>query len=275
MRRLHQRHGHLLLYILLLLAVIMLMVALRTCSVHNVVQDDDDGRENGRDTLKVAMEFSPVGVYASGDTLSGFYYDLLRQLSAMHDVTVHVTGFSHGSDILPRLQDRSIDIVIADIPLTPELKNAYAFTQPVLTDRQVLVQLKDTVNDTVPINSQLELIGRTVYVPAHSYFIPRLENLKREMGGEFAIVEHPDYGSEQLVISVAIGETPNAVVNKRVASILMKDYPRLDASVELSLNQFQSWLLNKADTTLRDTIDAWLDAYRHTPQFEVLKQQYF
>lgn len=262
------------LYVTLLGVTILVMTALRTCSIP-MDRSDETLRPRGGDTINVAMEFSPIGVYTSADTLSGFYYDLLQQLAEIHGFPVHVTGFSHGADVLPALESGKLDIVIADMPLTEDLKNKFAVTRPVITDRQVLVQLRDSVTDSIPYPSQLSLIGHTLYLPAHSPFKARLENLARELGGEIRIMEHPEYGAEQLIISVAIGETPNAVVNSRVASILLRDYPQLDASVELSLNQFQAWLINPADTVLRDSLDVWLDDFKTTPAYHDLQNRYF
>lgn len=275
MRKLDTKKGNLLLYAILLVAAVMLMIALRTCSVKKIDQPGVSEHRHGGDTLNVAMEFSPIGVYASGDTLSGFYYELLQQIAEIHGFPVHVTGVSHGSDVLPRLEAGSIDVVIADMPITAEIKDAFACTRPVLTDRQVLVQLRDSVTGSVPVKSQLDLDGLTVYVPARSNFNSRLENLAREIGGEINVVAHPEYGAEQLVISVALGEIPNAVVNKHVATILARDYPQLDVSVELSFNQLQSWLVNKADTMLRDSLDRWLDSYMTTPGYAHLVNKYF
>lgn len=263
------------LYIALLGATILLMVAVRTCSIPVEPGIDQSLKRRGGDTINVAMEFSPIGVYSSGDTLSGFYYDLLRNLSDAHDFNIHITGFSNSADMLDALEKGKIDVLIADMPLTTSLKENFAYTRPVITDRQVLVQLRDSVSGDIPFHSQLDLIGHTLFLPANSPFKSRLENLARELGGEIEVMEHPDYGAEQLVISVAFGEMPNAVVNSRVASILLQDYPQLDMSVELSLNQFQSWLINRNDSTLRDSLDLWLDDFKSTQAFNTLMKQYF
>lgn len=262
-------------YSFLLGIVILIMVGLRTCSIPIEKAHRLGDNTRGTDTLNVAMEFSPMGVYSSGDTLSGFYYDLLQLLSQHHGFHIHVSGFNHGADVLPALESGALDIVVADMPLTGALKERFAFTKPVITDRQVLVQLRDTITNAISYPSQLSLIGHTLYLPAHSPFKSRIENLARELGGEILLEEHPEYGAEQLVISVALGQIPNAVVNSRVASILLRDYPQLDASVELSLNQFQSWLVNPADSVLRDSLNIWLDNIKTTKEYDQLLKRYF
>lgn len=267
--------GRLVTYTFLLGIAILVMFFIRWCSQPPTDPYTRSYKRLGGDTLNIAIEFSPVGIYASGDSLSGFYYDLLRQLSKLHNRPIHITGFSRADDMLRLLDDGTLDIVIADIPLTADIKANYGYTSPLTINRQVLVQLRDSVTGAVPYPSQLSLIGSTVYLPVNSPFKDRLKNLAKEMGGDINVIEHPEYGAEQLIISVALGESPNAVVNNRTASILQRDYPLLDSSLELSLNQFQSWLFNPADSALCDTIDSWIDQYRTTAAFSALMKRYF
>ncbi len=275
MKKLKPIKGRLFYYTFLLGAAVLLMFFIRWCSQPGSDPYPRSYERHGGDTLNIAIEFSPMGVYATGDSLSGFYYDLLHELSVSHNQPIHITGFSRADDMLSLLTDGTLDIVIADLPLTTDIKAAYGYSHPLLINRQVLVQLRDTVTDSIPFPTQLSLIGNTVYLPVNSPFKSRLQNLAKEMGGEIRIVEHPEYGAEQLIISVALGETPNAVVNSRLASILQRDYPLLDMSLELSLNQFQSWLFNPADSLLRDSIDRWLDDFKATPAFQQLTEKYF
>ncbi len=275
MQHLKPIKGRLFYYTILLGAAVLLMFFVRWCSQPGSDPYPRSYERPGGDTLNIAIEFSPMGVYASGDSLSGFYYDLLQELSVNHNRPIHITGFSRADDMLKLLSDGTLDIVIADIPLTSDMKASYGYSHPLLINRQVLVQLRDTVSNTIPYPSQLSLIGNTVYLPVNSPFKNRLQNLAKEIGGDIRIIEHPEYGAEQLIISVALGETPNAVVNSRLARILQRDYPLLDVSLELSLNQFQSWLFNPADSLLRDSIDSWLDSYKATPAYQKLTEKYF
>ncbi|MDE6831333.1 MAG: transporter substrate-binding domain-containing protein [Muribaculaceae bacterium] len=275
MKQLKPITGRLFYYTFLLGGAVLLMFFIRWCSQPGSDPYPRSYVRPGGDTLNIAIEFSPMGVYAADDSLSGFYYDLLNELSKKHNRPIHITGFSRADDMLSLLSDGTLDIVIADIPLTADMKSQYGYTRPLLINRQVLVQLRDTTTNTIPYPTHLSLIGKTVYLPVNSPFKTRLQNLAKEMGGEINIKEHSEYGAEQLIISVALGETPNAVVNSRLAKILQRDYPLLDASIELSLNQFQSWLFNPKDTLLRDSIDAWLDDFKASKKYQVLTEKYF
>ena len=143
---------------------------------------------------------------------------------------------------------------VGDLPVTAELRDSLIFLNPVGVDKQVLVQLRDSS----AVQTQFDLGGRTVHLPASSPYIQRLRNLSHEIGDTIYITEDPEYSSEQLVILTALGEIPLAVVNSETASALKSRYPRLDTSVEISLNQFQSWALSPRDSLLRDSLNLWL-----------------
>ena len=95
-------------------------------------------------------------------------------------------------------------------------------------------------------------------VPHNSPFISRLRNLSHEIGDTIYVTEDPQYSSEQLIIMTALGEIPNAVVSARVATPLLRRYPDLDASLEISLNQFHGWAMSHRDSILQREIASWL-----------------
>lgn len=266
------RNRSMMLYATLLGLVVVLMLTLKMCS-HPVARYVD--ARAGGDTLNVAIEISPVGVNLRGDTLSGFYYDMLREIMSGHGRQVSIAAFNHVENALEGLESGRYDIVIADMPLTAPIKNRYLSTIPVSLDRQVLVQSRDSVTGEIAVSSPVELAGKTVYLPANSPMKQRLVNLANELGDTIYINEDALYGSEQLVMMVALGQIDNVVVNKHVADIMLKDYPSLDASVEISFNQFQGWILAPRDSVLRDTLNSWIERYRDTQAAEELEQRYF
>lgn len=264
------KRGTLTLYMLLLPAVVAAMMMLRNCS--GATWHVNDSRATG-DTLNVAIEISPLGLSTRADTLSGFYYDMVRELARRHGRPLKIDAFTHLESALDKLDDGRYDVVIGDIPVNSLIRERFLTTRPVLIDRQVLVQLADSAGN-LRYPTQFDLIGDTIHVPCHTPFKTRLQHLTRELGDTIYIDESNEYGAEQLIIMVAIGELPNAVVNRRLAEIIKKDYPDLDSSVEISLNQFQSWLLNRADSTLCDTLNLWIDDFRGSGLEQRLTERY-
>lgn len=253
--RLPHKRGASSLYILLLLLAVGSMVGIRQCSKRHLPPRAENIATG--DTINVAIEISPTGVTMQADTLGGVYYDLLNAAARRHRRPVKFHPFTLLSTALKGLDEGRYQLVVSDIPATAELKEKYLFINPVGIDKQVLVQLRDTAG-AVPITTQFDLGGRHITVPRNSPYISRLRNLSHEIGDTIYITEDPEYSSEQLIILTALGEVPNVVVSARVAEPLLKRYPRLDASLAISFNQFQGWVLAPRDSLLRDTLNTWL-----------------
>lgn len=261
--------GRLPLYMLLLIIAAGTMVMLKNCS-HKTPSESDV--KSGGDTIDIAIEISPISLSTRADTLGGFYYDLIRHIASSEGLLVKFVPFSQIDDALYRLGQGRYDIVIADLPVTTSMKEKFLFTDPIALDREVLVQLKDSVNGEIEATTQHDLRGDTVWIPAGSPFRDRLINLSHEIGDTIYILEDPDYASEQLVMLVALGDIPRAVVNERIAKPMTKQYPRLDLSVDISFTQFQSWAINKNRPDLRDSLNVWLK--RHAPFTEAPSRRY-
>lgn len=261
--------GRLPLYMLLLIIAAGTMVMLKNCS-HKARSESDI--KSGGDTIDIAIEISPISLSTCADTLGGFYYDLIRHIASSEGLLVKFVPFSQIDDALYRLGQGKYDIVIADLPVTTSMKEKFLFTDPIALDREVLVQLKDSVNGEIKATTQHDLRGDTVWIPAGSPFRDRLINLSHEIGDTIYILEDPDYASEQLVMLVALGDIPRAVVNERIAKPMTKQYPRLDLSVDISFTQFQSWAINKNRPDLRDSLNIWLK--RHATFTEALSRRY-
>lgn len=270
MKRREYKSGTMALYLLLLAVVVVVMVMARNCSTPTWHVSDDRA---GGDTLNVAIEISPIGISTRGDTLSGYYYDMVRMLAQAHDRPLKIDGFTHLESVLESLESGRYDVVIGDIAANSRLRERFRTTRPVLIDRQVLVQCRDSAGN-LRYPDQFSLTGDTIHVPLNSPFKTRLEHLTRELGDTIYIEEDPELGSEQLIIMVAKHQMPNAVVNSHLAEIMKADYPWLDSSVEISFNQFQSWFLNKRDSVLCDTLDSWIGDFQSTPSARRLLKRY-
>lgn len=72
----------------------------------------------------------------------------------------------------------------------------------------------------------------------------------------------------------AMGKIPFAVVNEAKAVHLAKDYPDVDISTPVSFTQFQSWVVNKDNPALADTLDAQITRFKSTPQYAELLKRY-
>ncbi len=258
--RLQPRRGQLAISLTLLVGAVVLMLGLRECSAPGLPPRPDNTASG--DTINVAIEISPIGVSLAGDTLSGVYYDLVRELCGRHGVNVRFHPFTLLSTALDKLAEGCYQMVVSDIPATAEMKQRFIFTEPIELDRLVLAQLPDSTGN-LPFKSQVELAGQEVFVSRGTPAISRLKSLGREIGDSIIIKQDSLYSSEQLLILVANGERPNAAVSMAVARKMKERYPMLDLSLDLSFNQFHSWALNPKDSVLRDSLSIWIKELKH------------
>ena len=260
--------GQTVLYVVLLGVTLALMVMLSHCDRPVVTTGD---HPSGGDTLDIAIEYSPITYYSLSDTMGGFDYDLLRLVSrhSGRPMKFHpIVTLSHG---LEGLNDSTYDILVAQYPMTAGGRERYLFTQPIYIDKQVLVQRAST-----GVRRQFQLAGDTVWVVKGSPMQARIEGLSREMGDTIHVMCDPTYGAEQLLLRVAAGEIKFAVVNQSIARLMSARVPGLDISVDISLSQFQAWVLRKDNQALCDSLNHWLDAVKSdNAQYEQLHTRYF
>lgn len=244
-------------YLVLLAGAVAAMTAVRQCSAPRLEQRID--LPAGGDTLNVAIEVSPICVSFSGDTLSGPYYDMIVQAAGEMNRPLKFHPFTRLSDALEWLRDNRCRLVVADIPITADLRRQYRFIEASDVDRLVLVQRADSAGE-VSVYTQTDLAGHTVWVPKGSPARMRLHNLAHEIGDTIIVREDPDYGAEQLAMLVYIGELEGGltVMSRDQAEMSRRRYPDLDASVEISLNQYRGWAMMPRDSLLMDSISAAL-----------------
>lgn len=262
-------------YVLVLVATLVLMFMLKNCDNGHRTGNTPVQQHTGTDTIHVAIEYSPLSLYTYNDTLGGFNYDMLRLIARKNNVRLKFYPVVTLSKSLAELKEGRYDIVVSDIPKTTEYQDSFLFTEPIYLDRQVLVQLKDSISGKCRINTPLELAGDTVWVVAGSPFAGRIANLAREIGDTIYTVEEPIYASEQLFLMVATGEIKQAVINERVAELLAREYPSVDISTSISFTQFQPWVVNSRDKELCDSLNKWIDSIKGTPVYKSLEKRYF
>mgnify|MGYP000674131661 CR=1 FL=1 len=87
------------------------------------------------------------------------------------------------------------------------MRENYLFTEPIVLNKQVLVQrTAEANNGQAPIRNQLDLAQKTLYIPKDSPALLRLQNLGHEIGDTIYVVEDELYSTEQLMIMVAKGD---------------------------------------------------------------------
>ncbi|MCD8261502.1 MAG: transporter substrate-binding domain-containing protein [Bacteroides sp.] len=224
--------------------------------------------------LRVVTEYNSVSYFIEGDTVAGFNYDLLMHFTADKGWKIEITPEMSIEKRLEGLLSGKYDIIASNIPVTSPLRDSLSLTEPVLLNRQILIQRKNETSEEGVIRSHLDLAGKTLYVVKHSHAILRIENLADEIGESIRIEEVEKYGPEQLLAMVAHGDIDYAVCDEAIALAAAPQYPQLDMETSISFTQFYSWGLPKESVALLDTINRWIYQFKIEPVYRELINKY-
>lgn len=227
------------------------------------------------DTLKVVTEYNSLSYFVDGDTLAGFHYELVHAFARDKGLKVKLTPEMSFEKRLQGLGDGTYDLIACDISVTSELKDTIALTEPILLNKQVLVQRKGEPGDSTYISNQLELAHKTLNVVKSSPAILRIQNLSNEIGDTIYIREIEKYGCEQLLAMVAHGDIDYAVCDESIAKASADSLPQLDINTAISFTQFYAWGASKQSPALLDTLNHWLREYVRSKEYRRLYNKYY
>lgn len=227
--------------------------------------------KSGGDTLDIGIEISPLSYSLAGDSVCGLDYELIDSIMTRNGRPYKLHPFAPVDYALAKLREGTFDIVVGSLVSTSTLKQDFLLTRDVYLDREVLVQRR---GDSAFRNGAEELAGDTVWLAAGSPFVQRLANLAVELGDTIYIEQPAGRTAEHLVMMVAKGVIPRAVVNEGVAKRMATRYDNIDFSTPVSFTQFQVWALAGDNTALRDSLDAWITRFMDTPGYCSVTDKY-
>lgn len=255
-------------YLLLLLLALGVLLGLRHCSAPGLLVPPKQVGHSQGDTIDVAMLYAPLNYYLYDDTLGGYSYDLLREISRTQGVVFNYVPVTSSEEAVKLLGNGAVDM-IASLPVSAHMPGGLLLTDSVYTDHLVVVyNLKEGEE---PVESPFRLAGQKIDLPAGSAALVRLRNLRDEIGDTIFLEQHNDLSDELLAMKVANGDYDFGVVNSRVAERLRKDYPHL-ASMAVGFTQLQSWAV--ADSALLLRINNLLKQTRDSEATGNLRRRY-
>ena len=266
------------LYLFLLIIVVGTMILLRYISKDSDIlllpRDYKEIMASGE--LNVVTDYNSIGYFVSGDTARGFQLEMIKALEKAWGVKVNLFLENSLDENLEGLLEQRYDLVARNIPVNIQLKDTFAFTDPLTLNKQVLVQRKALFNDSIePIRQQLDLAKKTIHVPGESPAMLRLNNLSHEIGDTIYVVEDPTYETEQLVMMVAAGDIDFTVCDEKVALRLAESLPEIDIETDISFTQLESWAVRRDSPQLLDSLNSWLDRFKETTTFKKIFEKYY
>jgi len=207
------------------------------------------------DTLVVGTLYSPTGFFIlKGDTM-GYDYDRICDFARSKGITLTFRVARSMPDLLKMLDQKAVDILACEIPVTAEYKSRVLHCGAVNETHQVLVQH----SGAGMIHDVTELIGRDVYIEKGSKYESRLRNLDNEVGGGINIhtVEGEAALPTELIQQVSRREIDFTIVDSDIAQMNLTYYDSINIQLRVGFEQRSSWAVARRDQWLADSIDMW------------------
>lgn len=226
--------------------------------------------------LRVVTEYNSISYHASQDTIQGFDYELLNTFANAHGLQLEITPDMSFEKRLNGVCTGQYDLLGTGTVVTSQSKDSLLFTRTIWLSKQVLVQRKlQEGMDSLYIKNQLDLAGKHLYVTKGSPALLRIHNLISEIADTIYVEEVDLYGPEQLMAMVAEGDINYAVCDESIAQSIINEFPNLDIDTDISFTQFYAWGVSKHSPVLLDSLNAWLNTYMETKEFQRLIKKYF
>ena len=226
--------------------------------------------------LRIITEYNQSGDYVTGDTIEGFQYELSQAIAQLSGIEIQTQLEMSLENSFNALSINECDVIARNIPITSDINEKYLFTEPIVFNKQVLIQRTAKANNGInPIRNQLHLAGQTIYIPKNSPARLRLENLSIEIGDSIHIIEDTLYSGEQLAIMVAKGDIDYAVCDQQIAKLSQKQLVEIDIQTDISFTQLQSWVVRKDSPILLDSLNSWFKQIRENGTFEKIYKKYY
>ena len=226
--------------------------------------------------LRAVTEYNAISFHAQNDTIGGFHYELLNAFAKEKGIRLEITPEMSIEKRKKGIEDGLYDVLANDLLVIKDTANLLRYTRPFLLSKQVLIQRKPlNEDDSMHIDNPLELAHKTLYIVEDSPYKERIHHLSNEIGDTIYICEIKKYGPEQLLALVAAGDINYAICDQHIAEASEVQFPQLDFKTSISFTQFYSWAVHHNDSILCDSLNAWLDRYTHTQQYQELINKYY
>ena len=97
--------------------------------------------------LRMITEYNQSGYFVSGDTVQGFQYELSQAIAKLSGLEVQTHLEMSLAKSFEELSDNKCDVIARNIPITSEMRENYLFTEPIVLNKQVLVQRTAEANN--------------------------------------------------------------------------------------------------------------------------------
>ena len=236
-----------------------------------------------RGKLIAVTDFNAIDYFIYRGEPLGYQYDLLHKLTEFLNLDLEIIVENDLEKSFDMLQQGKCDLLALNLTVTKDRSSKVQFTIPHSHTRQVLVQRRPNrwwimhpeVLEKSLLRNQLDLAGKTVYVPRNSSYAARLHHLSDEIGDSIHVVETED-DFETLISKVSHGDIKYTVCDENMARVNQTFFRNIDINTAISFPQNLAWALRKKHSRqLLDTIDLWLIRFKRTTTYALIYNKYF
>lgn len=248
----------------LILSLVLVMGVLAGCADNGEALSDE-----GKVILKVGTEptYPPFEFTNDANEIIGFDIDLANALAEKMDMEVEIVTTSFDG-IFTGLNAGNYDVIIAAVSMTPKRLETMLFSEPYLSNGQVIVTNSDDAN----ITSQEELIGMKVGVQLGTTADTAAEKYAEEYGFEVSKYDeilqtfsamkagHVDAIAVDYAVAIEYVQLdPDSyqisdvmLTNEPIAIAIKEDNTELQEKINAAMEEI------RADGTLKSISEEWL-----------------
>jgi len=260
----------------IVLGTVAMLIALFLLIHHskNRIHDLPAIIESGR--LTVLTDSSSTGFSVKGDSVSGFQYEIIKAFADSLGLELVISEQNDLKSGIEDLKNGDYDVIASFIPVTTQWKDEIAFSTPIQTSRQVLVQRlkRDSLKQNI-ISKHFQLANDTIYIPENSPFKMRLQHLSNEIADSILLIEMRRMSSEQMVHLVAVGKIKYTICDEQFARKLKIKYPNLDVSMPIGFAQQEAWVVNPNSKELLDKLNDFLADFIGSSAYWKIYRKYY
>lgn len=245
-------------------ALVMLLVARHPQPVTALPQEDDVVYvENRTNTLHVLLFCHSSDYFLYRGTTVGFQYELLNILGDSLKKDIDFTFTTDLEEVRSHFFTSDFDIIAFDVDPNQPDRDKLCFSEPHSTFYPVLLQHKKAEDDAAGV----------IHIPSH--FPCTITNDSLPVVNGTWQFSSDTLLAEELVELLQDDSIHYLVTDCNTAIMLDPFYSDLQIVKSIGPEVERRWVLNPANVSKNDSINAWLTSFRQTAEYDKLCNKYF
>ena len=222
------------------------------------------------DVLRIGILFNPTSYYVDVDGAAGFEYDLIKEFANYLDVEVELVPSFHVSELLPKLENNQIDILVGGLSPTKTRAEKFRFAPPYLSISHKLVYKQGKQR---PKN--LTAVDGVITVASDTSHLASLEALQEDFPDmKFEVAHNAD--PNELLEMVMDGTVEYTIADSHNLALVRRYFPDISVAFTLEKDQPLSWLLQKnQDDSLYAVLIDFFGDMNESGDLLALEDRYF